>query len=187
MAADLLKDRKDALENEFFVRENAKKVEELRVKLAVGASRDALAATSGISDDAALDALLEVGVTAETFAALALVPLVAVAWADGKLDAAEREAIGRAAEEAKLSDEHRGLLEEWLDAAPGAGLLDAWKAYIEELRGGLDPEACAALRSQILGGARRVAESAGGFLGLGNKVSDSEAAVLAELEACFDA
>jgi hypothetical protein len=37
-----------------------------------------------------------------------------------------------------------------------------------------------------VGGARQVAEAAGGLLGLGNKVSASEAALLAELDACFD-
>lgn len=187
MSSDALKDRKDALENEFFVRENAKAVEALRAKLSADASREALAEASGISDASVIDGLVEAGITAETLAALSLVPLVAVAWADGKLDPGERDAIERAAESANLSADHQALLAEWLGAAPGAGLLDAWKAYVAALREGLDADSLAALRQTIVGGARSVAESAGGFLGLGNKVSNSEAAVLADLEACFDA
>lgn len=187
MSADAMKERKDALENEFFVRENAKAVEALRAKLAADVSREALAEASGIAEASVLDALVEAGITAETLAALSLVPLVAVAWADGKLDPGERDAIERAAGGANLSADHQALLAEWLGAAPGAGLLDAWKAYIAALREGLDADALGALRQKIVGGARSVAESAGGFLGLGNKISDSEAAVLADLEACFDA
>jgi hypothetical protein len=110
-----------------------------------------------------------------------------VAWADGKLDDGERDAIARAAEKAKLSADHRALLAEWMSAPPDAGLLDAWKGYIGALREVIDPSASDALRKQIVGGARDVAEAAGGFLGLGNKVSASEAAVLGQLEACFDA
>ena len=187
MSADALKDRGDALENEFFKRENAKALEALQGKRAAAASREALAEASGIPEGSVLDALVEAGITAETLAALSLVPLVAVAWADGKLDPGERDAIERAAESANLSADHRALLAEWLSAAPGAGLLDAWKAYVGALREGLDADSLASLREKIVGGARGVAESAGGFLGLGNKVSDSEAAVLADLEACFDA
>ncbi|HIL00496.1 MAG TPA: hypothetical protein EYG06_00310 [Myxococcales bacterium] len=185
MSADALKNRKDALENEFFARQNAKSLEAFRAKVAAQETRDALAAALGISEASVLDGLVRVGITAETLAALAMIPLVAVAWADGKLDAAEREAIERAADEANVTDDHRTLLAGWLSAPPEAGLLEAWKQYAESLAQEMDAAACDALRSRILGGARQVAESAGGFLGVGNKISASEASVLAELEACF--
>ena len=185
MSADALKDRKDALENEFFARQNAKAREAFRAKIEEQESRDALAAALGISESGVLDSLVQVGITAETLAALAMIPLVAVAWADGKLDEAEREAIERAADEANVTDDHRTLLAEWLSAAPDASLLDAWKQYAETLAREMDTAACNALCTRVVGGAREVAESAGGFLGIGNKISASEADVLAELEACF--
>jgi hypothetical protein len=187
MSADALKDRKDALENEFFARQNAKAREAFRAKIEEQESRDALAAALGISESDVLDSLVQVGITAETLAALAMIPLVAVAWADGKLDDAEREALERAADEANVTDDHRALLGEWLSAAPDASLLDAWKQYAETLAREMDTAACNALCTRIVGGAREVAESAGGFLGIGNKISASEADVLAELEACFAA
>ena len=79
-----------------------------------------------------------------------------------------------------------GLLERWLSAPPADSLLESWKAYIAELKGTLDSDARTALRDQLIGGAREVAEAAGGFLGFGNKVSEEEAAVLDELAACFN-
>jgi hypothetical protein len=43
-----------------------------------------------------------------------------------------------------------------------------------------------ALRPDVLGRAREVAEAAGGFLGLGSKVSDDERRVLGELERALE-
>jgi hypothetical protein len=49
----------------------------------------------------------------------------------------------------------------------------------------LDAAHRAGLRDELLGRAKRVAESAGAFLGLGTAVSAAEAAVLRKLEAAF--
>lgn len=184
MSKEALKERKDALENEFFKRQNEKALEDLRAKKSAEEARSALSQASGVTDEAALDALTEVGITAETLAAMSLVPLVAVAWADGELDDSERAAILKAFH-AKASDANGDLLEVWLTKRPDASLLEAWKLYMDSLLTELNADARKALQSQLMGGAREVAEAAGGFLGLGNKVSASEAAVLAELEACF--
>ena len=92
----------------------------------------------------------------------------------------------QAAEQAQMNDENRTLLEGWLAAAPDPGLLAAWKLYVGSLRGAMEPAAFSALREQIVGGARQVAESAGGFLGLVDKISAREVAVLEELEASFE-
>jgi hypothetical protein len=50
----------------------------------------------------------------------------------------------------------------------------------------LDPQARQRLRDEVMGRARAVAEAAGGFLGLGRKVSAAEEAVLRELAQAFD-
>ena len=49
----------------------------------------------------------------------------------------------------------------------------------------LDQSSRGALKNELLGRARTVAEAAGGFLGLGNKISAEEARVLDELAAAF--
>ena len=133
--------------------------------------------------EAALD---EAGIGPETLSALSLIPLVAVAWADGKLDDGEREAIERAANEARIADPARAMLQSWLAAPPESELLETWKEYIGAVRENLSEEARKELRQNLVGGARVVAEAAGGFLGFGNKISDSEAVILDELDACFD-
>lgn len=187
MSKEILKERKDALENEFFKKQDERALEELRAKNAEAEVRAALGKVSGISDSPTLDALIEMGITAETLTAVSLVPMVVVAWADGKLDEAERSAILKAFREANADNEGTSaLLEEWLSSRPAPELLDSWKLYIKAVLEELRPEAREALRVQLVGGARDVAEAAGGFLGLGNKVSSSEAEALKDLEACFE-
>ena len=58
--------------------------------------------------------------------------------------------------------------------------------YIGALTQSLSVDASDRLRDEVLGRARQVAKEAGGFLGLGSKVSADEERVLAELEKAFD-
>ena len=53
--------------------------------------------TSGLTDPDLLNLLLELGIDSETLAALTLVPLVEMAWADGSISAHERVAVLEAA------------------------------------------------------------------------------------------
>ncbi len=81
-----LTERGRVLEEEFFHKENQRLLKQLRQMKKMEESKEALAETSGISDDAILQSLLELHIDAQTLAALALVPLIVVAWADGYLD-----------------------------------------------------------------------------------------------------
>ena len=63
--------------------------------------------------------------------------------------------------------------------------LESWKAYIGALKETLDGAALTQLKASILDRAEAVAKSAGGFLGLGNKVSDVERKVLDDLSNSF--
>ena len=141
----------------------------------------------GNVEDATLDRLLELGVSAETVLALTLVPLVRVAWADGSLDAREREAVARAAAERGLTEGTPGhrMLTAWLTAPPDSTMVEAWQQYMRGIWPSLAEPERAELRDYMLGLARGVAEAAGGFLGLGPKVSSAEAAVLKEIEAAL--
>jgi hypothetical protein len=115
------------------------------------------------------------------------VPLVEVAWADGELAEKERRAVLSAAEANGVAEGSAGyeLLESWLATRPGPELLRAWGEYMVALCAELDEGARRALERQILGRARAVAESAGGILGVVNKVSSREKALLAEIEKPF--
>ncbi len=187
MSKEFLRDRGKALEDSFFARQNEEMIQRLRQEREAEAQKEGLSTASGITSDAVLDSLVAVGVRSETLAAIALVPLVAVAWADGSVEAEERKAVLSAAHEAGVE---RGqpcyeLLEGWLETRPGPEVVAAWKAYVNGLSEHLDEVTRSGLKREVLGRARTVAEAAGGFLGVGRKVSSQEEEVLADLDAAF--
>ncbi len=188
MSERIFEDRRAALEEAFFARQNEALLRQLRETEQQQTARGALAAASGITDDAVLDRLIELGIGAQTLAAFALAPLVLVAWADGTLSSEERSAVLSGAHKAglKAGDVGHGLLEQWLAQPPGGDLLAAWKAYTAALTVGMAPAQRHALRDAVLGQAESVADAAGGFLGLGNRVSAVERKVLTELGAAFE-
>ncbi len=143
---------------------------------------------SGIEDKEVIRRLIAIRIEPDTLAALSLVPLVEVAWADRRLDEKERKAILEAAEKYGVAGDTpgRALLESWLDEKPDDCLLEAWKDYAGALSHGLDDHLRIALRDSILGHARAVAEETGGILGLGSKISDAEQKVLDELQEAFE-
>lgn len=186
MSRDTLKDRGQALEEEFFHRLQEKQLEALRAELDRKATREELRAACGISDEAVLDRLVDQGVSGATMAALSMVPLVTVAWADGDVHERERDAVLKAARERGVDEKSaaHALLAGWLGRRPSSQLFDAWAAYSRGLSETLVPAQRAQLREQIVGLAREVAQSAGGFLGVG-KIGKEEEAALASIEAVF--
>lgn len=185
MGENVLHSRQKALEEAFFAQQQDILLRNLREADRLKSRKDAIAAALGLKDEALLDRLVALDLGPQSAAALALVPLVLVAWADGTLDPAEKAAVQRAAREAGLDGqpEAMALLDHWLTAAPPPHLRDAWRGYAQAIAAGLPPESRQTLARNTLGRARQVAEAAGGFLGLGRRVSDAEARVLAELEA----
>lgn len=181
-----LEDRKKALEEQFFARQERELRERVRAEAAAKERRQALAEASGIHDPAVLDRLAALDLDGGTLAALGLVPLVEVAWADGSLHDRERAAVLRSAEDAGVEpgSAAHDLLESWLTHRPGRDLLETWKGYAGALAESLDETERQALRRDLLSRARKVAEAAGGLLGLG-KISDAEEAKLQELEAAL--
>jgi hypothetical protein len=71
------------LEDAFFLEEDRVLRERLRAMQNLAESKEALSSVSGITNDVILTKLVELNVKPETVAALAAVPLVEVAWADG--------------------------------------------------------------------------------------------------------
>lgn len=181
-----LEDRGRALEDEFFHKENQKKIDALRSKLDAQRTRDELRKTSGMTDDAVIDRLLALGLSATTVSCLSLVPLIWVAWADGNIADNEREAILQGAHGKGLEQGSDGyaLLQSWLDKKPEGALYEAWSSYIKALAAELNDEQNRLLKNQVVGFAKLVASVSGGFLGI-HKVSASESDVLAKIEAAF--
>jgi hypothetical protein len=181
-----LEERGRALENQFFEKENKEKLAAMKQKLDTQRSKDELRRASGMSDEAVLDRLVALGLRANTIAALSLVPLIQVAWADGSIQDNERTAILEGAHGKGLEQGTDGyeLLQAWLKKQPGEELFVAWEAYIKALAAQLNDEQNRLLRNQIVGFAKMVAAAAGGILGFG-KVSATEEKVLDRIEAAF--
>lgn len=180
--------RRRELEDEFFLKRDMELLQALREQSASKEKKKALADASGIADERLLDQLVEHDICGETLAALSLIPLIAVAWADNNIAGKEREAVLTAAEQKGLDKQHPGhqLLQGWLKRKPDPKLLSVWKGYVAALCETLDDQPKAALKEDLIGRTRAVAEAAGGMLGFGNKISKPEQDVLADLEKAFD-
>lgn len=167
----------------FFNRER-RLVEVFRERLDELERRQRLKHVSSIRDEAVLDRLLELGITADSLAALGLVPLVWVAWADGKVAAEERDRIMAMAQAAGIEPENGRypLLERWLKHRPAPEVVAAWQDSIKQSRETMAADDVETLRREILDRAGEVARASGGLLGFGERVSPAEQAVLAELE-----
>ena len=186
MSEVTLEERGRALENQFYEKQDQEKLAAMKQKLESQATRDELRKASGMTDDAVLDKLVGLGLRANTIAALSLVPLIEVAWADGEIQDNERSAILQGAHGKGLEQGSDGyeLLQSWLRKKPQPALIEAWEGYIKALTGQLNDEQNKLLKNQIVGFAKMVAAAAGGFLGIG-KVSASEEKVLSRIDAAF--
>ena len=182
MTGDAWSERRRALEESFFHGRNEQLLNDLRQKLTNEETKKSLSAVSGIEDEQLLNQLVDAEISAETIAALALVPVIAVAWADGEIADKERSAILNAAEAEGISagSVSHDLIECWLAEEPTTELLAAWKTYVTSLIEHLNQEAVDQIRAALVGRAERVAKAAGGILGL-NRISPSEQSVLDQL------
>ena len=181
--SEYLGDRRKALEEGFFAKQERKLLDEIRGQKEREAGIEALAGTCGVCDEAVLAALLKAGIEVETLPALTLIPLVAVAWADGTLDADERKAVLAAAVESgvRKGDAPYQLLEGWLAVRPPDNLFDAWLDYAAELHHVLDDGERKIVRDDLVRRATAVADAAGGVLGMA-RVSGAEKKVIRQIK-----
>jgi hypothetical protein len=183
---DVFGARRRALEESFFAKRDAELLANLQRQSANQEAKQALRAASGIADEAVLEHLVAANITAETVTALEVIPLLAVAWADGNLDEREKKAVLSAseAEGIRPGSSAYALLDSWLREPPSDSLLVAWKDFIQAAQKSLSPQALSALREDVLNRARKVARASGGLLGV-RSVSEAEDRVFHELEQAF--
>ncbi|MBL8892721.1 MAG: hypothetical protein JNL67_22275 [Planctomycetaceae bacterium] len=187
MDDDSLQKRGNALEAQFFNEVDRKLIEKLRADIAHKTAADRLKSSTGLKDESVIAELLGLGINDETVSALALFPLVWVAWADGAVESAERTAVLKAASEAGIESRSAAaaLLEEWLKKAPGEEVATAWVDYVQALKAAAGLGTFQRIKQSVLERAYQVADSAGGILGLG-RVSAKERGVLQRLERAFE-
>ena len=187
--SDALHRRGQALEEMFFRDVDEKLRQKLRESLQRAERKQRLAEVTGFQDNVLLDHLVDANFDAATITALAWVPLVFVAWADGSVTPAERQGvideilrrgIGR-------QPEAHALIQQWLDEHPPEHLWTLWKEYVAALRHGLSPAVVEKLAEGLVDRAETVAQASRTGLSI-HRVSQQEQRVLDEIKmACLEA
>jgi hypothetical protein len=183
---DTFSEMKRAKEEEYFKKKEMELIEAMKRRAEAERARQELADASGIADDEALQTLHDLGYTRDTVRLLHLVPLVYVAWAEGRVSPAERDLIFEAARLHGVADAtpaHQQL-SDWLERRPSHDFFEDTLRVIGHLvRSQGDETGGAGL--DLLSYCERVAEASGGILGLG-KVSAEEDAALARISRAFE-
>lgn len=163
--------RKEAERREDKRRELERAARELAEKRAMG---DALHTT----DEALLERIRSLGFDGDTARVFDLMPLVHVAWADGDVSAAERRTLFRMLESRSIAPDSEAwlLVGALLETRPSDAFLDETLALLRDLaaKGGTEATSIVDLCVDI-------ANTSGGFLGLGDKISDEERELIAHI------
>ena len=183
-----LHSRGESMADSFFKQRDQELMAKLREEVSNEQCQLALKAASGIEDETVLQELVENGITPETLTAVSLIPLVTVAWSDRQMADAEKTAILKAANDVGVTSESAAysVVESWLQSRPEDELLAAWKHYIATVKSKLDPAATSQLKHSVVTRSTEVAKAAGGYLGLGSKISAVEQAVIDDLTSAFE-
>ncbi len=180
MPSDPFVSRERSFEEAYFRQKDADLVDKLRSVFQTKLEKESLRKVSGITDEAVLDRLVKLSVRGELLSAFKLYPLVEIAWAHGKFQKHEADAVIAAAIKQGMPAEGEAIkrLQEWLERGPTEDGRTAWRMFAGELRKALTPPELATFRNDLLMYARRVAEVCGGVLGLFSKISPGEQRVL---------
>jgi hypothetical protein len=177
---------RSSVEDAFFFQQDRTLIDRQRELHKMAERKEALGTVSGIANDAILERLANLNVRPETLAALALLPLIEVVWADGEVDDKERGMVLThvMSQGIAFGSREYELLERWLAHRPESSLLNAWQHYVHGLCECLSRSERESLKKELMRNARKAAEASGGFLGMGT-ISSWEEQVLAKLESSF--
>ena len=180
---DIFVEREHWLEEEYFRKKNQELVEKLRERQARETDRQRMSEITGVSDQEALEALQDLGFTADTVQLLHIVPLVEVAWAEGGVADRERELIvkvarSRGVEPGSLADVK---LSHWLEEKPSDRFFQNTLRAIRVVLELLPEDQRAAGRKDLISYCSQIAEVVeGGILGRG-RITDEERMLIAHI------
>lgn len=180
---DAFADRGRALEEEYFRKKDRELVEKMRQAAASDEARRELTRSTGLSDPALLAELEELGFTPGTLSLLPLMPVLQVAWAEGGITRAERDAIVTLARTRGIGEgsEADRQLTGWLVTRPDSTFNRANRLIAAMLAssGGQTPLVSA---EDLVRQCEGIAGASGGLFGIG-RVSAEERALLAQIAA----
>jgi hypothetical protein len=183
---DGITDHIRAREDEHFRKKDRELIEKLRRADADAKANRALEQQTGIHDPVMLHELRSLGFSPETIALLPLVPMLQVAWANARINDAERTMIVNLARTrgiaAGSAADHQ--LTDWLEHRPSE---DTFHKADRLIRAIIDSPGGGALHlsgDELIALCDRIAHASGGILGIG-RVSREEREALAEIAAAI--
>jgi hypothetical protein len=183
---DFIHKRGRAMEEAFFAKRDWKLLETLRRKLSVEEAQKVLIAATGVVDEIAIPELSSIAAP-QFLAILGIFPMVEVAWCDKEVSPNERKAILAAAHEMGVEREStcHNLLDRWLQSSPSEEVSTLWSDYVRAICAALEPATVEKLKQGVIGRAEKIAAAAGGFLGMGSKISAAERKCIDRLAQAF--
>ncbi len=171
------------LEERFFNDVDSQLLAKLRDEMSSKTTAQEIMRLTGISNEKLAAEIAATDVTVETLAAFRLVPLIAVAWADDRMEENERYTIKLAAEKAGIAQDSASmdLIHAWTERRPPAELLQTWCDYARALAASLAGEHRKTLQQEVHRQVSAVAQASGGVLGFGS-ISSSEQTVIDQIE-----
>ncbi len=172
------------LDSRFFTGVEDAIIKRLQSEAQTPEGQQKLALVSGINDPKLLQELADIGVNAESFAAVLMSPMVLVAWADQQVDDAERVAILAQIQANGITEDSIPyvLIEHWLHQRPPHDLAHVWQQCTTALMGRLTDHGKQTLAEKLMHQIRLVARASGGVMGLG-AISGHEKLLIQKLEA----
>jgi len=156
--------------------------EKLEAQANAMAGQEKMAASVGVTDEQIVAEIEALGFDADTAPVLHLMPLVAVAWADGEVQDEEREVILEAAGNHGIEpgSPAGNMLASLLEKRPADVVLGQVLTVLQHMLAvkGMQPDS-------VLKACEDVAAAAGGFFGFGSKVSGDEEAVIKKISKSF--
>lgn len=169
-------------EEAYFRQQEADRREKKRRELAKQAAeleeKRKIAEAAGTDDLELADRIKALGFDGETARVFDLLPLIHVAWADGKIQKDERAAIFRVLESRGLArdSEPFHFVESLLEARPAQQYLDESIAVLREVAGAEEAQ-------NIVDLCVAVAAVSGGFFGFGKTIDEEERALIEKIAA----
>jgi hypothetical protein len=125
------------LEEAFFHPMNMDLVEQFRQRLSLQEKLDAFSNTTGIRDRKQLIGLANMGYEVSTLTAFTWIPLVFVAWADGRLDDLEKKSMIEALVNRGISRSTAAMMTDhkWFRQQPEEELWELWAQFARSILG----------------------------------------------------
>lgn len=172
-----------ANEEERFRQKEQELIEQLRRRTQRQAERQEISEITGIADEEILRTLQELGYTRETIGLLHLVPLAQIAWASGSVTTQERALALRLSEWRGVEKDSPAWrqLNCWLDERPTDEFFLTTLRIIRHILDSETGKPYATSRADLISFCMRIATASGGFLGVGNKISEGEQLALDQI------